>query len=78
MTISLERRKAFENIGIYFRKSALLTGVPGFLCLLLLGRAEEASCLSPVSRGKNKPAKAARGDQGFSPSCTAVIQKSQV
>lgn len=31
-----------------------------------------------MSRGKNKPSKAARGDQGFDPSYTAVIQKSQV
>lgn len=70
----------FEDIGIYFKKSALLTGVPGFVSLLLLGRAEEVfckkACLSPVSRSKNKPSKAARGDQGFAPSYTAVIQKS--
>ncbi|NXL07729.1 PAX2A protein, partial [Mesembrinibis cayennensis] len=41
----------------------------------ILGRAEEVfckkACLSPVSRGKNKPSKAARGDQGFAPSYTA-------
>lgn len=76
----MEKRKTFENIHVYFEKSALLTGVPGFVSFLLLERAEEVSCkkacLSPVSRGKNKPSKAARGDQDFAPSYTAVIQKS--
>lgn len=69
----------FENIGIYLKKSALLTDVSGLVSLLLLGRAEDLICktsLSPVSEGKNNPSKTARSDRGFVTSYSAVIQKS--
>lgn len=72
-------KKMFENIGIYLKKSALLLDVPGFVSLLLLGRAEDVickACLSAVSKGKNKPSKTPGGDRGFVTSYTAVIQKS--
>lgn len=77
--VNFSRKKMLENIGIHLKKSALLTGVPGLVSLLLLGRDEDVvckTCLSPVSEGKNKPSKTVRGDRGFVTSHTAVIQKS--
>jgi len=44
----LEKRKAFENTGIYFQKSELLSGVPRSVSLPLLGRAAEVFCKTHV------------------------------